>query len=91
MAVFAQSGGAVSLVAITEALPAHIRSMTMATIYAVGVALFGGTTQPILLWLLHVTHDRFAPAWWMMGTTVICIAALALLRETAPAKAGKPA
>ena len=89
LAVFAQSGGAVSLVAITEALPPRLRSATMATVYAVGVATFGGTTQPIVTWLMHVTGDIFAPAWWLMGTTVFCIAALLMLRETAPVKIGE--
>ena len=88
LAVFAQSGGAVSLVAITEALPPRLRSATMATVYAVGVATFGGTTQPIVTWLMHATGDIFAPAWWLMATTVFCIGALLMLRETAPVKIG---
>lgn len=86
LAIFTQSGGAVSLVWLTEALPAHLRSATMASVYAVGVALFGGTTQPIVTWLLHTTGDKFAPAWWLIGTTFLCLIAALLSEETAPAK-----
>ncbi|MGN6517323.1 MAG: MFS transporter [Rhizomicrobium sp.] len=86
LALFTQSGGAVSLVWLTEALPANLRSTTMASVYAIGVALFGGTTQPIVTWLLHVTGDKFAPAWWLIGTTFLCLIAALLSEETAPAK-----
>ena len=91
LAILAQSGGAVSLVAITEALPPSLRSTAMATIYAIGVAVFGGTTQPIVTWLMHVTGDIFAPAWWVIATTLMCIGALLMLKETAPVKTGKTA
>ena len=89
LAVFTQSGGAVSLVWLTEALPARVRSATMASVYAVGVALFGGTTQPIVTELLHVTGDKFAPAWWLIATTILCLLATLLMEETAPVKLGR--
>lgn len=86
LAIFTQSGGAVSLVWLTEALPQNLRSTTMASVYAIGVALFGGTTQPVVTWLLHATGDKFAPAWWLIGTTFICLIAALLSEETSPAK-----
>ncbi len=89
LAIFTQSGGAVSLVALTEAMPRQRRSAVMATVYAVGVATFGGTTQPIVVELIHKTGDIFAPAWWMIGTTFICLIATALMDETAPIKIGR--
>lgn len=89
MAIFTQSGGAASLVAITESFPPRLRSATMATIYAVGVAVFGGTTQPIIAWLMHATGDIFAPAWWLIGTTLVCLIATFLMEETAPVKTGR--
>lgn len=83
-----QSAGAVNLVAITEALPPHIRSTTTAAIYAVGVALFGGTTQPIIASLIHASGNALAPAWFLTGTSFIALIATILMRETAPAKTG---
>jgi MFS transporter, MHS family, citrate/tricarballylate:H+ symporter len=89
LAVFTQSGGAASRVAITESFPPRLRSASMATIYAVGVAVFGGTTQPIIAWLMHVTGNILAPAWWLIGTTIICLGATLLMEETAPVKTGR--
>jgi hypothetical protein len=77
------------LVWLTEALPARVRSATMASVYAIGVALFGGTTQPIVTELLHATGDKFAPAWWLIATTIICLIATLLMEETAPAKTAR--
>ncbi len=75
-------GGA--LVAITESLRKDIRSVGMATIYATSVALFGGSTQPIIAWLIHATGNPMAPAWYMIVANVIGLAASLLMRETAP-------
>ncbi|HUB84940.1 MAG TPA: MFS transporter [Rhizomicrobium sp.] len=86
LGLLTQSGGAVSLVAITEALPPGLRSMTMAVIYSVGVAAFGGTTQPIITELMHITGSKLAPAWWLTGTTLIALLAAILMAETAPKK-----
>jgi MHS family proline/betaine transporter-like MFS transporter len=51
--------------------------------------LFGGTTQPIVTELLHVTGDKFAPAWWLIATTILCLLATLLMEETAPVKLGR--
>ena len=51
-----------SMVAIPELLPRGIRATGMSIAYAVGVALFGGTTQFIITWLIGVTGDPAAPA-----------------------------
>jgi len=88
LGILNQATGAVALVAITEALPPRMRSMTMASIYAVGVAVFGGTTQPIIAWLMHVSRNALAPSWWLTGTSCIALVATVMMRETAPAKTG---
>jgi MFS family permease len=88
LGIFNQATGAVALVAITEALPPRVRSTTMASIYAVGVAVFGGTTQPIVAWLMHVSGSALAPAWWLTGTSLIALIATVMMRETAPVKTG---
>jgi MHS family citrate/tricarballylate:H+ symporter-like MFS transporter len=86
-----QATGAVALVAITEALPPRVRSTTMASIYAIGVAVFGGTTQPIIAGLMHVSGSSLAPAWWLTGTSLIALIATAMMPETAPVKIGDKA
>jgi hypothetical protein len=72
------------LILLAESLHKEVRGMVLATVYAVALAIFGGTTQPIITALIHVTGDPMAPAWYMMGATVVGVIAIALMRETAP-------
>ncbi len=74
------------LVSITESIPRHIRSGMVATIYALSISVFGGSTQFIITWLIHLTGNPLAPAWYMTGAIVIGLVAMALMRESAPVK-----
>ncbi|MHB8530000.1 MAG: MFS transporter [Caulobacteraceae bacterium] len=80
--LFNLSNGAV-LVAITESLAKEIRGAATGAIYATSVAVFGGTTQPMITWLIHVTGDPLAPAWYVTAFTVVGRAASLLMKETA--------
>jgi MFS transporter, MHS family, citrate/tricarballylate:H+ symporter len=73
-------------VALTEALPKKIRGGTLATIYAVAIATFGGTAQLIVTWLIHVTGNALAPAWYMLFAGTVGLIAMTMMRETFPAK-----
>lgn len=72
------------LVSLAEALPRTARSAGVAVTYASMVAVFGGATQPLLAWLIHLTGDVLAPAWYLMATTAFGLAAAALMPETRP-------
>jgi hypothetical protein len=48
--------------------------------------VFGGGTQPLLAWLIHVTGQPMAPAIYLMGMTLIGLFAMASMRETAPVR-----
>jgi MFS family permease len=50
------------LVAVTESLPARVRSGGLAMIYAVAISVFGGSTQFVVAWLTRVTGSTLAPA-----------------------------
>jgi len=78
-------------VGLAESLPKQIRGSTFATIYAVSIAAFGGTCQLIVTWLIHVTGDPLAPAWYLLFATVIGQVAIWMMPETAPVKIGAPA
>lgn len=80
-ALTAITGGA-ALVAIPELLPRSIRATGMAITYAVGVALFGGTTQFSVTWLIQVTHNPVAPAWYVAGASVITALAILAMPES---------
>jgi MHS family citrate/tricarballylate:H+ symporter-like MFS transporter len=67
-------------------LPAAVRSGTLATLYAVAIAVFGGTTQFTVKWLTDATGNPLAPAWYLTGALVVGGLAMAAMRETAPIK-----
>jgi MFS family permease len=83
---FSQMPGGALYVAITESLPKHIRSGVFATVYAVALTVFGGTTQLVVAWLIHVTGDPMSPAWYMAGATLVGQIALMMIPESAPFK-----
>jgi len=73
-------------VALIESLPKHIRGGAFATIYAVSIALFGGTCQLIVRWLIHVTGSAMAPAWYMLVATAVGTIAMFMIPESAPVR-----
>jgi MFS family permease len=73
-----------------EGLPQNIRGGVFATIYAVAIATFGGTAQLVVTWLLHITGNPLAPAWYLLLAATIALVAMGLMRETAPVKVGQP-
>ena len=82
LAALTALSGSASLVALPEMMPMAIRSTGLSLIYAIGVTLFGGTTQFVVTWLLAVTHDSLVPAYYTAATSLISIVAMALLPET---------
>jgi MFS transporter, MHS family, citrate/tricarballylate:H+ symporter len=73
----------------TEALPQEIRGGAIATIYAVAIAIFGGTAQLVITWLIHITGNPLALAWYLLGAGLVGLIAMSLLPETAPVKVGR--
>lgn len=74
--------------AISESLPREVRARVFALVYAIPVAVFGGTTQLVVTWLLEVTGEPIAIAWYLTGVTLIGLAGMHQLRESAPVKLG---
>ena len=70
--------------AFIESLPPTIRSGGFGTVYAASVAIFGGTTQLVVTWIIHVTGSAIAPAWYLIGFTLMGEIAYLLYPETAP-------
>ncbi|MGB6451819.1 MAG: MFS transporter [Steroidobacteraceae bacterium] len=71
---------------LVEALPRAVRSTAFGTVYALSVAVFGGTTQLVVTWLIHVTGSSIAPAWYLIGATAVGQIAFMLFPETAPVR-----
>jgi MFS family permease len=75
-------GGSVSLVIIPESLPKSVRSSGFAVAYALAVTVFGGTAQIVVTWLIKVTGDPLSPAWYLIVSGIIGIAAMMMMAET---------
>lgn len=69
--------GSPSVTLIPELFPKSIRVTATGTVYSVAVAVFGGLTQPVALWLTDFTGNRFAPA--IAITAGILLSTLSLL------------
>ena len=70
-------------VSISESLRKEVRVLGMGAVYATAVAVFGGSTQPMIAWLIGETHDPLSPAWYMIGFTGLGLIASILTPETA--------
>lgn len=80
-----------SIIWLTESLPAAIRCSGVAVVYALAVALFGGTTQYTVTWLIRLTGSSLAPAYYWTVAAIVGLAAMTATFESAPRKAAKSA
>ena len=77
--------------ALSEGLPREIRSRSFSIIYSTSIAIFGGSTQLIETWLIRVTGNAMAPAWYLLCATGIGLLGIVLIAETAPVRLSQPA
>jgi MFS family permease len=64
---------------MAEAFPQSVRSSGLSILYALGVAIFGGTTQFVVAWLIDVTKNPMVPAWYQIAATLVSIGGVLLL------------
>lgn len=76
-------------VAFGETLPKRVRGVIFATVYATSIAVFGGTTQPLIAWLIHATGNPLAPAWYLLLATCLSVIAMLMMIESAPVHLSK--
>ncbi len=77
-----------NIVVIGESLPRSVRSGGVAMIYATSIAIFGGSAQFMIAWLIGVTGNPLAPAWYMEGAVLVGLCVMLTLTETAPIRTG---
>lgn len=82
LAALTAVSGAATFSAIPELFPSRARALGLSIAYAVGVTVFGGTTQFIIAWLIGVTGNAATPAWYVVGATVVSTLALLGMSET---------
>jgi len=66
---------------MSELLPTRIRSTGIAVAYNIPVAVFGGSAPLISTWLIKLTGDITSPWYFYVGTGVVSLIALLLLRQ----------
>ena len=79
-------GAGVGIMMIPEQLPVRIRSGAMSVIYALAIAIFGGSAQYIAEWLNQTLHDPMAPAYYMSVALCASLVGVFLMRECAPVR-----
>jgi hypothetical protein len=82
MAALTATSAAPSLVAISELFPRAIRSAALSLTYAVSVTVFGGTTQLVVTYLIGVTGDPLAPAYYLILASIAGAIAMFAMPET---------
>jgi MHS family citrate/tricarballylate:H+ symporter-like MFS transporter len=85
--LYAAYNGA-AMVMLTEIMPPEARTVGFAFAFSLAVAIFGGFTPLISTWLIHVTGDKAALAYWMTLAALCSMAATFMLPKGAVAEAG---
>jgi MFS family permease len=88
--VFAVGIGAM-YVFLSEGFPQAVRSSGLGLVYALGVTIFGGTTQFVVAWLIDLTKDPMVPAWYQIAANLAAIVGVLLLAPQSDAVAQRPA
>ncbi|WP_321795241.1 MFS transporter [Caballeronia sp. J97] len=68
---------------LTELFPTRVRFSGFALCFNAANALFGGTAPFVATWLIHVTGNKLAPAWYLVGAAGVALIAMLASRETA--------
>ena len=66
----------------TEALPARVRAGAIGTVYALSIAIFGGSAQFLEQLLINKTGSQIAPAFYMTAALAVGIIGIFMLHES---------
>lgn len=88
LSIGSELGGTPIIIALTEGLPARVRSGALAITYAFAISIFGGSAQAVVTALIVITKSPLAPAWYLTGAVAIGLVGMLAFRETAP-RAGR--
>ena len=65
--------------ALSEVFPTRVRSSGMAISYNTAVTILGGFAPAILTWINYTTKVAFAPAFYVMGASVVALVSIAFI------------
>ena len=76
--LYASYNGA-TVVALTEVMPPHVRTVGFSLAYSLATAIFGGFTPLVSTWLIEQTGDKAAPGYWMTFAAACGLVAATLI------------
>ena len=68
---------------LAEIFPTRVRFSGFAFSFNIANALFGGTAPFVATWLIHMTGNKMAPAWYLLAAAAVALVAMLASRETA--------
>lgn len=83
--LYAMYNGAM-IPALTEIMPVEVRVAGFSLAYSLATAVFGGFTPAISTWLIHLSGDKAAPAYWMIFAALCALCATLVLYRRANAR-----
>ena len=72
--------------ALCESLPKAVRGRAFALTYAIAIAVFGGSAQPLVTWLIHTTGRPEAAGAFLLFGALMTLTGMSLMRESAPVR-----
>lgn len=82
-ALAAVLSGVLTVVLLSESFPTRIRYTASAMAYNLAYTVFGGTAPFVATWLIGATHNRLAPAIYLMVVAVLALIGGLRVRENA--------
>lgn len=67
---------------LTELFPTQVRFSGFALCFNAANALFGGTAPFVATWLIHLTGNKLAPAWYLVAAAGVALIAMLASRDT---------
>jgi predicted MFS family arabinose efflux permease len=74
-------GSSAAILLFIQALPARVRAGSLSLVYALAIAIFGGSTQLIEKLLIRWTGSPVAPGWYMMVAVIAGLAGAMMITE----------
>ena len=68
---------------LAEIFPTRVRFSGFAFSFNIANAVFGGTAPFIATWLIQMTGNKMAPAWYLLAAAAVALIAMLASRETA--------
>jgi MFS transporter, MHS family, citrate/tricarballylate:H+ symporter len=75
-------GSSAAILLFMQALPARVRAGALSLVYALAIAIFGGSTQLMEKLLIRWTGSAVAPGWYMVAAVAAGLIGAMLIRET---------